>query len=139
MRFSIPVRVYYEDTDAGGVVYYANYLKYFERGRTEALREMGFNQDELIRRQDTIFAVRSMEINYLKPARFNDALTVLTAVAESKKAAVVFEQSVLRDGEPRPLAAAAARIACLAASTLKPKAMPPALAQAIAETIQQRR
>ena len=66
----LSIRVYYEDTDSGGVVYYANYLKYIERGRTEFLRELGFNQDELIAQDNVLFIVRSIEANYLSPANF---------------------------------------------------------------------
>jgi acyl-CoA thioester hydrolase len=73
-RFSIPVRVYYEDTDAGGVVYYANYLRFLERARTEWLRALGFEQDDLRVRLGILFAVRRVSADYLRPARFNDRL-----------------------------------------------------------------
>ncbi|MGB5569099.1 MAG: YbgC/FadM family acyl-CoA thioesterase, partial [Sedimenticolaceae bacterium] len=80
--FEWPVRVYYEDTDAGGVVYYANYLKYLERARTEWLRYLGFGQDTLMRDAGILFAVRRVEIDYLLPARFDDALLVELEIEE---------------------------------------------------------
>ena len=76
--FQWPVRVYYEDTDSGGVVYYANYLRFMERARTEWMRELGFEQDVLIREEGVIFAVRSAKVDYLRPALFNDELNVVT-------------------------------------------------------------
>ena len=76
----LQVRIYYEDTDSGGVVYYANYLKFIERGRSEFLREMGFEQDQLIAQENIIFAVKSIQADYLSPARFNDLLSVSTEV-----------------------------------------------------------
>ncbi|MGZ4992514.1 MAG: YbgC/FadM family acyl-CoA thioesterase, partial [Methylobacter sp.] len=71
-KFIWPIRVYYEDTDAGGVVFYANYLKFFERARTEMLRAIGYEQDELIANEGIIFVVRSVQVDYLSPARFNE-------------------------------------------------------------------
>ncbi|MBI5611719.1 MAG: YbgC/FadM family acyl-CoA thioesterase, partial [Gammaproteobacteria bacterium] len=92
--FSISVRVYYEDTDAGGVVYYANYLKFMERARTEWLRGLGFEQDELSRTEGVIFAVRAAQVEYLKPARFNDALEVTVELARRGAASINFKQEV---------------------------------------------
>ena len=91
--FVWPVRVYYEDTDAGGVVYYANYLKFMERARTEWLRTRGFEQDVLIKEQDLVFAVRSLSIDYLRPARLDDLLQVRVTVSELRRASIVFEQT----------------------------------------------
>lgn len=85
MNFNWPVRVYYEDTDSGGVVFYANYLKFMERARTEYLRHFGFEQDILIEQQNIIFAVRSVQLDYISPARFNDQLTVTANIIELKK------------------------------------------------------
>ncbi len=95
-NFNWPVRVYYEDTDAGGVVFYANYLKFFERARTEMLRAMGYEQDELIATEGIIFVVRSVQIDYLSPARFNEQLQVSAEVSEVKKASLTFEQVIAR-------------------------------------------
>ncbi len=86
--FSLPVRVYYEDTDSGGVVYYANYLKFMERARTEWLRSLGFEQDALREREGVIFAVRRAEIDYRKPAVFNDLLTVTADLSGSGRASL---------------------------------------------------
>ena len=122
-EFSLAIRVYYEDTDAGGVVYYANYLKYFERGRTEYLRTLGFEQDQLITDQDAIFAVRSIQVDYLRPARFNDELNVVTRISKMKKASMTFEQSVMSVAGDS-LCTSVVQVACLAASTLKPRAIP---------------
>jgi len=120
--FHWPIRVYYEDTDAGGVVFYANYLKFFERARTEMLRDMGFEQDQLITEQNIIFVVRSVQVDYLTPARFNDALDATAEVTQAKKVSLNFEQAVTRNGEV--LCKGNVRIACLDAKTMKPKAIP---------------
>ena len=125
--FHWPVRVYYEDTDAGGVVFYANYLKFFERARTEMLRSMGFEQDQLITEQKLVFVVRSVQIDYLKPARFNEAIDVTAEVTLAKKVSLNFEQVITRDGDV--LCKGNVRIACLDAETLKPKTIPENLLQ----------
>ncbi|SMG67320.1 tol-pal system-associated acyl-CoA thioesterase [methanotrophic bacterial endosymbiont of Bathymodiolus sp.] len=127
--FNWPVRVYYEDTDVGGVVYYANYLKFYERARTEMLRAMGFEQDELITSQSVIFAVRSVKVDYLKPARFNELLNVSARLSLVKTASLIFEQSITLDDEL--LSTATIRIACLDSDTLRPRHIPDVLKQAI--------
>ena len=121
-EFNWPVRVYYEDTDAGGVVFYANYLKFFERARTEMLRAMGFEQDELIRKEGVIFVVRSVQVDYLMPARFNDQINVSAVVTLAKKASLIFEQMISRGDDV--LCKAAVRIACLDSVRMRPKAIP---------------
>lgn len=121
-EFNWPVRVYYEDTDAGGVVFYANYLKFFERARTEFLRSYGFEQDALVAEQGIIFVVRSVKIDYLKPARFNELLAVSAKIIEIKKTNLTFEQAVTR--HQQVLCAGEVRIACLDARTMKPKPIP---------------
>ena len=125
--FHWPVRVYYEDTDAGGVVFYANYLKFFERARTEMLRSMGFEQDQLITEQKLVFVVRSVQIDYLKPARFNEAIDVTAEVTLAKKVSLNFEQIITRDGDV--LCKGNVRIACLDVETMKPKTIPEDLLQ----------
>jgi len=129
MKFSWPVRVYYEDTDAGGVVYHSNYLKFFERARTEFLRELGVEQNELIEQQDVIFAVRQMTVDFNKPAVFNDLLTVETEVMELKKASFIFRQTISRSTEETILCQASCKVACLKASEMKPRAVPDEVAQ----------
>lgn len=94
--FSIPVRIYYEDTDAAGVVYYANYLKFFERCRTEWLRAVGHDQSDLAREAGIAFVVRAASCEYLKPARLDDTLTVGLEVEKLGRAQVVFRQHVRR-------------------------------------------
>ena len=125
--FHWPVRVYYEDTDAGGVVFYANYLKFFERARTEMLRNMGFEQDQLIVEQKLIFVVRSVQVDYLSPARFNESLDVSAEITLAKKVSLNFEQVITRDGVV--LCKGKVRIACLDSDTLRPKIIPDYLLQ----------
>ena len=121
-QFNWPVRVYYEDTDAGGVVFYANYLKFFERARTEMLRQMGFEQDQLLEDQGIIFVVRSVQIDYLMPARFNEQINVGALVTLAKKASLIFSQTITRDKDV--LCRGTVRIACLDSRTMRPKAIP---------------
>lgn len=122
---SFPVRVYYEDTDAGGVVYYANYLKFAERARTEALRSRGLNQSEL----DYFFVVRHAEIDLRKPARLDDLLTIETRVAEFGKASFVMEQAIARGKEA--LVAVTVKIACVG-KDFRPKKLPEDLVRLMA-------
>lgn len=124
-RFTWPVRVYYEDTDAGGVVYHANYLRFFERARTEFLRALGFEQDKLKTQQGVIFAVKSVRAEYLKPARFNDLLTITCSIEACKHASLEFFQQILRYQET--LCQGWIRIACLDVASWRPRPMPEAL------------
>jgi acyl-CoA thioester hydrolase len=117
------VRVYYEDTDSGGVVYYANYLKYLERARTELLRGLGFEQQRLADETGLAFAVRSFSAEYLRPARLDDLLEVVTAVEALGRAQVTFAQSIRRGEET--LLTAAVRVACLDLAKGRATAMPP--------------
>lgn len=98
-EFRLPVRVYYEDTDAAGVVYYANYLRFIERARTDWLRTLGVDQGVLMRTHGIAFAVRTLEAEYLKPARLDDELVVITTLEELGRAQVAFRQNVLREDE----------------------------------------
>jgi len=121
-KFIWPIRVYYEDTDAGGIVFYANYLKFFERARTEMLRAMGYEQDELMINPGIVFAVRSVQIDYLKSARFNEQIEVSAEVIIAKRASLTFEQLITRDDDI--LCTSITRIACLDTITLRPKEIP---------------
>lgn len=130
-EFSWPVRVYYEDTDSGGVVYYANYLKFMERARTELLRSLGLEQDRLLQEPGIIFVVHSVSIKYLKPARFNDELNVVTSVLSLGKASIRFKQTVYLDSvrqannkDDGVLADADITIACLNAKKFKAQSIP---------------
>jgi acyl-CoA thioester hydrolase len=120
--FSIPVRVYYEDTDAGGVVYYANYLRFMERARTEWLRALGFEQDELSRQHGVVFAVRSVTVDFLKPARFNDLLLATLVVQRLGRASATFFQTIEREGTV--LCQAEVKVACLDSASFTPRPFP---------------
>jgi acyl-CoA thioester hydrolase len=98
MTHSMSLRVYYEDTDLAGIVYYANYLKFIERGRSEWVRSLGIDQTALRRDTGIVFAVRHLEADYLRPAKFDDVLTVTTAPAMLTGARIVLDQAVLREG-----------------------------------------
>ncbi len=96
MPHHFPIRVYYEDTDLAGIVYYANYLKFIERARTEFVRALGVDQGRLKAEQGVVFAVRRVEADYLQPARFDDELTVITTPQQVTGARIVLGQDVLR-------------------------------------------
>jgi acyl-CoA thioester hydrolase len=120
--FHLPVRVYYEDTDAGGVVYYANYLKYLERARTEWLRAAGWDQSAIQRDAGLVFAVRRAELDFRAPAVLDDWLDVEAQLIHAGRASVTFGQ-VVRRGETE-LCHARVRVACLDAPTLTPRPLP---------------
>lgn len=122
--FTLPVRVYYEDTDAGGVVYYANYLKYFERARTEWLRALGYSQQALIDQRGLLFAVRSVQLEYLAPARLDDLLSVELRIERVKRASLDFAQSIRRNDDDTPLCTAQVKVACLEAERFRPAVIP---------------
>lgn len=125
--FVWPVRVYYEDTDAGGVVYHASYLRFFERARTEWLRALGYEQDRLRAESDLLFAVRRAEIRFHRPARFNDLLRVTNRVAAHGGASIDFVQTILREGDEQLCCSAAFNIAAISASRQRPMRIPPSL------------
>src|SRR5690554_6189436 len=118
----LDIRVYYEDTDAGGVVFYANYLKFFERGRTEWLRQLGVNQIELASKENRIFVVKGLDIRYKRPARLDDLLSIRSKVVRVGKASIDFHQVAELDGEP--LCESSIQICCVDAQSLKPAALP---------------
>ena len=131
-EFIWQARVYYEDTDSGGVVYYANYLKFLERARTEWLRSFGIQQDTLAQQDGLIFAVRSVQLEYVKPAKFNDLLDISVAISQAGKASLTFDQTVRRaEGEKQLLCAGKVKIACLTADTLRPQAIPEKISREI--------
>lgn len=127
--FSWPVRVYYEDTDLAGVVYYANYLRFMERARTEWLRAIGLEQDVARDELGLVFVVVSCEVHYHEPARFNDSLEVTVTITEVRKASLVFEQEVRR-GE-KLLCTGTLRAASVDARTLKPRPLPAIVSEAL--------
>lgn len=121
--FEWPVRVYYEDTDAGGVVYYANYLRFMERARTEWLRRLGFGQDALMRESGIVFAVRHVDIDYLLPARFDDELVVEAAVEAVSRVSLSFRQRIVRAPDS-VISAARVKVVCLDRDRFRPTAIP---------------
>jgi len=121
-RLVLPIRIYYEDTDAGGVVYYANYLRFLERARTEWLRALGCGQEQLMREQGIAFAVRSLAVEYLKPARLDDRVDVVAEIESLGRAQVVFRQRIELGGET--LVDATVRVACLDLARGKATAIP---------------
>ena len=124
-KFCWPVRVYWEDTDGGGIVYYANYLKFLERARSEWLRSMGVDQAALQRDERIQFAVVEAQVRYRRPARYDDLLAVTAAVESWRGASVTFAQEIHRGEEGGELLVAATiRAACLDADTLKPRPLP---------------
>ena len=116
------IRVYYEDTDVGGIVYYANYLKFAERARTELLRSQGIENGELMRDDRVVFAVRECHADYIKPAKLDDALEVQTRVTEISGASLRMAQDVVRDGNI--LVVINVRLACMDIDTGNPKRLP---------------
>jgi acyl-CoA thioester hydrolase len=129
--FFWPVRVYYEDTDSAGVVYYANYLRYFERARTEWLRALGFEQTEIAAQYGVIFMVRSVSAEYLLPARFNDALRISVELADMGGSQISLQQRVLRAHDN--LVEARVRVVCVNRSAMKPVRIPKPLMKRMSE------
>ncbi|MGO1071207.1 tol-pal system-associated acyl-CoA thioesterase [Lysobacter sp. CA199] len=123
--FSWPTRVYWEDTDAGGVVYHAQYLAFLERARTEWVRALGYGQDGLRRDHGLLFVVAGMQIGFLKPARLDDALEVTVELRNCRRASLIFAQTVRRGGEQ--LISAQVRVAAVDAEHWRPCAIPPQL------------
>ncbi len=126
-EFILPVRVYYEDTDAGGVVYHANYLRFMERARTEWLRTLGFEQDKLAQELNIVFVVAGLEIAYRKPARFNDALFISAKIDTIGRASLVFKQEIWREGSNNSrelLTTASVKVVCVSTGNFHSTAIP---------------
>jgi acyl-CoA thioester hydrolase len=132
--FAWPVRVYWEDTDAGGVVYHARYLHFLERARSEWLRAGGIGQQQLRDEAGIVFVVHRMELTFSAPARLDDLLTATVLPVERRSASFVVRQELLREPEPRALVEARVRIACLDAARFRPRPIPDYLLQEIAKT-----
>ncbi|HEY4365831.1 MAG TPA: tol-pal system-associated acyl-CoA thioesterase [Steroidobacteraceae bacterium] len=127
--FSWPVRVYWEDTDAGGIVYYANYLKFMERARTEWLRSVGIEQRPLQQEHGVMFVVVEAETQFRRPARYGDLLRVSCAIDKSSGASMTFKQEIVRDSDDASadaelLVTGRVRVACLDAARLRPRPLP---------------
>src|SRR5208337_4141532 len=118
------VRVYFEDTDAGGVVYHANYLRFAERARTEALRDLGVAHAEMTSLHGLMFMVRRIKLDYLAPARLDDSLIVVTRFLALRAASVELRQSFFRNGEDRPLVVLEVLLACVRVADQRPGRVP---------------
>ncbi len=130
-EFSWPVRVYYEDTDAGGVVYHANYLRFMERARTEWLRALGFDQRRLAEEQGVVFAVRRATTEFIAPAVLDDELVVRTVIGRRARVSMTFEQRIIRQGDGTALCSAELQVASLDAGTFRPSPVPAAIIEAM--------
>ena len=117
-------RVYYEDTDSGGVVFYANYLKFIERGRTEYLRDLGFDQGSLAKEKNIVFVVKSLSADYLSPAYLDDMIEVQTIIKSNKNASLVFTQKILNLEKNTVLFEAEVKVVSVLKNNLKPCAIP---------------
>lgn len=129
-EFRWPVRVYWEDTDAGGVVYHASYVRYFERGRSEWVRALGWSQAQLAEEQKVLFSVVNLQIHFHAPARLDDLLEVVTLPRVSGGASLQFDQQIQRNGEV--ITTGTVLVACVDATTFKPRRLPAALRTRIA-------
>jgi len=131
--FGLPIRVYYEDTDAGGVVYHSTYLNFMERCRTEWMRSMGYELDVMQQQHNLLFVVRRADVNYLRPALFNQQLSCTAAVTEMGASRLNLKQQIIRKSGPddEVLVTAAVTLACLDANRFKPIRMPAELRESI--------
>ena len=123
IKFTWQIRVYYEDTDAAGIVFYANYLRYMERARTEWLRSIGYEHDILKEKYEILFAVKSVSIEYIKPAYLDDLLLVTSSLLKKRGASLIFQQTI-KNKNNELLIEAKIKVACLNVITLKASAMP---------------
>lgn len=132
--FQWPIRVYYEDTDSSGVVYYANYLRFMERARTEWLRALGFEQDRLATEQGVLFVVHSARVEFLRPARFNDLLTVVSGLQQRRRASMTFTHHIIRPHEAsQPCCSGEVKVACVHADSFRPRPLPETLLKELAD------
>jgi acyl-CoA thioester hydrolase len=124
--FCWPARVYWEDTDGGGIVYYANYLRFLERARTEWLRSLGYSQQALAQEPGIVFTVVSLTVEYRRPARLDDELAITCKAHADRAATMRFEQAIFRGqaGEGPPILTAEVLVCCVDANTLKPRRLP---------------
>ncbi|MES2957187.1 MAG: tol-pal system-associated acyl-CoA thioesterase [Pseudomonadota bacterium] len=130
--YSHPVRVYWEDTDAGGVVFYANYLKFFERARTEWLRALGFSQQQMRHTQGLLFVVTETHVRYRQAARLDDELSITVTLASATRARLGLTQAAWRGATL--LADSRIVLACVEADTFRPRRLPPSILDALAST-----
>ena len=131
IKFTWQIRVYYEDTDAAGIVFYANYLRYMERARTEWLRSIGYEHDILKEEYEILFAVKSVSVEYIKPAYLDDLLLVTSSLLKKRGASLIFQQTI-KNKNNELLIEAKIKVACLNVITLKASAMPESLIMELA-------
>ena len=124
MKFNWSIRVYYEDTDAAGVVYHASYLKFMERARTEWLRSLGYSQESLKKEEQIVFAVANINIRFVKPALLDQELNVITTVTNVGGASIRFEQSIIDNESTQTICQADVDVVCIDSDALKPKRIP---------------
>ena len=130
MDFALPIRIYWEDTDAGGIVFYANYLKFFERARTEWLRSLGIGQQALREQTGGVFVVSDVQLRYLRPARLDDQLIVTASLASAARASLTIQQQALlvnahdAGAAPQPLCEGQIRIGWVDAASMRPARIP---------------
>ncbi|PIE41926.1 MAG: tol-pal system-associated acyl-CoA thioesterase [Gammaproteobacteria bacterium] len=132
-EFELSTRVFIEDTDAGGIVYYVNYLKYMERARTEWLRDLGFDFASL-QQLNSLFVVKNAHVDYLAPAKMDDLLEVTASVAKIARTYIMFKQMVKREG--MPLCEATIKVACIDSQSMKPKRIAVELQSALQQQVQ---
>jgi len=136
--FAFRMRVYWEDTDAGGVVFYANYLKFFERARTEWLRSLGHEQESLRARTGAVFVVTDTNVRYLRPARLDDLLSVTVRLQHAGRAQMTIVQQAWRtvaEGDATLLAEGTIRIGCVDAGTFRPQRIPTSIVDSVLPTL----
>ncbi len=126
--FQLPIRVYIEDTDAGGIVYYVNYLKFMERARTEFMRSYGFDKPAILD-EGKLFVVHSADVRYLRPAMLDDQLTVTASISKLARSYLVFSQTIARAGEP--ICTGTIKVACVAQHSMRPAVIPTNIRTAI--------
>lgn len=122
-QFSLDIRIYYEDTDVAGIVYHANYLRYFERARTEWLRHLGVDQTEMLE-DGKAFAISHVELNYQSPAKFNDLVTVYCSLAELRRVSMKFDQRIV-NSDGKTICSGVFTVACVDLDKMKPVQFPP--------------
>ena len=136
LEFHWPVRAYIEDTDAGGIVFYVNYLKFMERARTESLRALGFGKQFIVN-QDAMFVVHSLNVDYKKPALLDEELRVEAHIMQLKRSSLIFRQNIYRDvdGITELLCCASVKVACVNKEQMRPTAIPDQVLEKIKSAI----
>ncbi len=126
-EFGLPIRVYIEDTDAGGIVYYVNYLKYMERARTEFMRSLGFDKPAILE-EGKLFVVHSANVQYLRPALLDDQLTATASISKLARSYLIFSQTIERNGEP--ICRGDIKVACVVQASMRPAPIPELIREA---------